>query len=274
MIPRCHLWRFLGLGVLCLGLAVGLVSRADAEVVVGVEDATSDVYSIDPNTGTTTFLFDTGIPVSVYGASTSNSVGVIYATNISNLYSVNVLAGTTSPGVPFSGATSSIRELGFDRASGVLFGTDYTSLYTVNPATASTALIGGLGGPSALWAMTYVPGSGLYGVNQTNQTFYSINTTSGAATAIGATGADRIIDIAYEPATGRLIGSANSPGRIYTLNLGTGAATLLNNVGVPGMLGIAEVNPVPEPSSIVVFLGLAAVGLAGYGWRRSRRTRA
>jgi hypothetical protein len=268
MIRLCHLLRLLGVGVLCLALAIGLVSRADAELVVGVDELDSHVYSIDPNTGTTTFLFDSGIPDTVYGASTSNSVGVIYATTLNDLYSVNVLAGTTSSAVGFSGATSSIFEIGFDRASGVLYGTDYSSLYTVNPGTGLTTVIGGLGPPSMLWAMTYVPGSGLYGVNEGDHTFYSISTATGLATSIGPTGADRIIDIAYEPATGRLIGSANVPGRIYVLDLGTGAATLLNSVDVPSMLGIAEVNPVPEPSTLAIWSLLATLGITVGWWRR------
>jgi len=52
----------------------------------------------------------------------------------------------------------------------------------------------------------------------------------------------------------------NSTDNLYTINMGTGAATLIGSTGSGNLLGLAYVNPVPEPATMAVLgLGIAAM---------------
>lgn len=253
--------------ILGLALALGLGGSAQALPIVGVEEATGDLYEINPTTGACTLLTSTTLPLNIFGACTSPNVFEIFATpSGGSLYTCDVTTGTATAVGAYSGDTTGINGLAYDVAGGTLYGTDYSSLYTINPSTAATSLVGPFGsGVTDMWAMTYVPGDGLYGVDQETAQLYTISAATGAATAVGAS-PSRIIDIAYDPATGVTVGSANTPMRIYDIDLSSGAGTLLNDTGVPSMLGIAEVQ-VPEPATV------SLLGLGGLALLRRRRRR-
>lgn len=61
---------------------------------------------------------------------------------------------------------------------------------------------------------------------------------------------------------------------LHTINLNTGQATFVGNIDSGGfpVQGISVSNAVPEPSSVAL-LGLGAVGLVGYAYRRRRLAR-
>jgi hypothetical protein len=67
-------------------------------------------------------------------------------------------------------------------------------------------------------------------------------------------------------------GAFAGPSDLYSVNLATGAATSLGEIlGLPAGRTVASiaVAPVPEPSTILM-AGIAAFGLAAYGWRRKK----
>jgi DNA-binding beta-propeller fold protein YncE len=171
----------------------------------------------------------------------------------------------------FNGAATTIRTLAYDPSGGVFYGSDYNSLFIINPGTAATSFVGGFGGPGNFWALTFVPGLGLYGFSVDTGTLYQINTATGALTAVGPAGADRIAGLAYDPTTGRLIGASDEAGggNVYEVSLTTGHATLLNVSG-HNFTGLAVPQPAPEPGTLSLF-GLGLLGLLGFGRRRRKR---
>jgi len=251
--------------------------------VVGVEVSTGDLYDIDPLTGVCTFKSVTSLPTAFgfgcYGASTwdvAHEWHILATSQLqSRLYDVDVRSGTTTLIGAYSGTTTRINGLGYDVTAGVLYGTDYSSLYTIDSTTAVTSKIGDFDilpnvlGP--MYAMTYVPGYGLYGVAAGTDWLYKIHTATAALTAIGDTTKDNIVDLAYEPISGKLIGTGNVPSTmIYDIDLGTGVATTLNASGVPNMLGLATPAPTPElPPSALLGLSMLPAAIAYIrGWRR------
>ena len=65
------------------------------------------------------------------------------------------------------------------------------------------------------------------------------------------------------------------PGSNYTVAQGVSGANVvgdyLDSAGFHGFLYHADVSAVPEPASVTL-LGFGLVGLAGYGWRRRKRS--
>lgn len=68
------------------------------------------------------------------------------------------------------------------------------------------------------------------------------------------------------------LGTQNNP-FVRMQNVGKNGAGSLKITGTPGGGPDPGPNPVPEPSSMVL-LGIGLAGLAGYGWRRKRRSAA
>ena len=264
--------------LLAAGMVLLMTSAVYADVIVGIDAWTGDLYQVNETTGVCTLLTTTGLPFDdpfVYGACTSGSPDLIYATDngaAGTLYTVDPSDGSTTAVGTYNGDTTNILELACDASGGVLYGTDYAALYTVDSTTAATAKVGDFT-VAGMMAMTYVPGAGLYGVDNNPGTLYEINTSTTALSAVGPTGAaaQATIDLAYDTVTATLIGSVNIPDqRICDVNIATGQATLLNNTGVPNMLGLAVLRSASAPTVIPEPAGLGLIGMAMIAARRKR----
>jgi len=270
-----RLLRFIVVAYLFVGcFAVG---NAGADIL-GVEWKTGLVYQIDPITGAVT---PNGQQFAgMFGASGAPQSATIYGTTGINLWALDVSTGVETPYGYFNNfPRPGIVDLGFDRQSGALYGRGDTdsgaALFAIDAedclCAQNTTLIGPMN--AQIFAMGFVPGAGLYGVD-IGGVLYRIDVTTGFTTVIGYTGISGVGDIAYDWQTGELIASVIGPpwngvktfqsmqdlgpGSIYEINWHTGQSTLLND-NAPDMFALADTTPEPAPW---LLLATALFGLA------------
>ena len=255
------------------GFLVGIAADANSP-----NSATGVPYLIDPMTGATTVLTqpfdrlylvagDSPYPATIFGSSTVNLYTANFATGVASIYS----------------SEGSALDLAYDSGHNVLYaslGDDRLATIPVIPCTfppcQPETVVGNFTLP--IFAMGYVPGDGLYGVDPDMGTLWRIDVNTAALIPVGPTGVGLLVnglsitDIEFDSATGRLIASAGGPepvypgsgtpfasGKIYLLDRFTGATTLLND-NAPNFFSLAEVSP--EPVSLILVGGaLLALGL-------------
>lgn len=159
----------------------------------------SNLYSVDPNTGDLTTIGSAPVSYWDFGATLSGLYAVDNSSTF-NLYSIDPTTGAAtligSTGVTFViGVGSQLSS-----NSSTLYLANDTSLYTVNPGTGAATYIGALTNNAQFTALI-VEGGVLYGYDENNDTIDTINTSTGAVT-LGAT-----LTGTHEP----LYGMANIP---------------------------------------------------------------
>jgi uncharacterized protein DUF11 len=236
---------------------IGVLPGAASAELIAVGRGTGRLLKIDPITGVVSNLSLTNPTLTlVFGASSAADPGKLWATeNGSQLYEIEVGTGVASPRGSFFGATTVINELAYDVGAGVLYGTNNSDLYIVDGATANTSRVGPFGsGIDQMFAMVYVPGYGLYGIDGFYKALWSVNTSNGAATMVGPTGlADTtrtVTDIAWDTSSFALIGTASNTAAVYKISLSTGSAQLLNDTSVPFVSGVGEMSSPPADLAI------------------------
>ena len=266
-------------GSLCYaGTLVGIA--VDPNSPIGTQGL---VYRIDPITGATTPMAgnyfwlvagDSPYPATIFGSSPIN------------LYTANFDTG--GGGLYYSGGVAF--DLAFDSDHNTLYSIVDSSLRTIplTPCSGPCPTIPVIGSLSApIYAMGYVPGEGLYGVDAVTGMLYRIDGNTAALTPVGPLGPEfmgtglSITDIEFDVATGRMIATAGfgepvpvgPPGRlplvsgkIYLLDRYTGGVTLLND-NAPNFISLAEVSP--EPVSLIL-LGTGLLALC-VRWRAQRK---
>ena len=247
-----------------------------------------ELYNIDPVTGATSPLR----PFFLYGIGDSPLPATIFGSSTINLYALNLDTNVVSHYNP-NGAL----DLAYDGDHNVLYGVFPDSLVTISPDPCDYVpcptihTVGSFGGLQ-MWALGYVPGEGLYGVDGMFGTLWRIDPTNAALTAVGPTGVGWLLtgmgitDIEWDSGTGRMIATAGGPesfdtfgdgpsplgppltsGKIYLLDRQTGALTLLND-NAPNFFGLAEATP--EPGSFFLIM-MGALAVAGGRLVRRRR---
>ncbi len=116
---------------------------------LGSTETTSDLYTIDPDTGAATSVGASGFAIT--GLSFRPSDGVLFGVTSNNS------------------------------------GSNPRALITVDPVTGSGTLVGALGVTSGLADIAFRSDDALYGYSPSDRTLYSVNTTTGAATQVSAT---------------------------------------------------------------------------------------
>lgn len=131
------------------------------------------------------------------------------------------------------------RALAWDATTATLYGIatsmdfsryPYSTLYAIDPATATTRKIGAQPHGTAVEAIAFDAGGGLYGIDFYARTLVSIDKTDGAMRTIGALGADLFPAGMYSAglafaADGTLYYDAG--GKLVTIDVATGVATLV-----------------------------------------------
>lgn len=266
--------RFL-LAAVCGAMLLASTAQTQAAVLYGTSHrnaettSTSHLYLIDPVTGVTTAIGDTGF--SINGLDYYN--GTLYAIDGAggSLLSLNTTTGAATVIAPLSG-------VGFTRPTGLTIhssGAAYTwidpssdDLATLDLNTGAWSIVGDAGIGTAEHGYAFI-GNTLYLVNF-DGSVYTVDTTTGAATILGGIGVSAHHgDV--NPDNGLYYGLDGLGGTddMYLVNLTapslSGLVTLDRNI--MHALAFVDGSVVPEPGSLTL-LSLGALGAVGYARRR------
>ena len=189
-----------------------------------------------------------------------------------NLYGVNASTAALSLIGAYTGNFDGGVAFG-SGSNGTLYATNGRGdIWSVNSSSGAATLIGNMG------LSTNSNPSGAVGSNlylTSGNSLYSVNPTTAAATLVGAGSYSYVFNLVFTNNTMYAIDDFYFGTRIYFLNLTNGQSTLLSNYNesvIGGIVGVAAVNAVPEPTSLV--LGGIASAVAGLAWvRRHRESR-
>ncbi len=243
---------------LLLASAVGVCTgTAAAAPLVGVAPfggfGSQALYSIDPTTGTSTLIGDTGL-AEINGLAWDGSTLYAFTTD-ADLYAVDLTTGAAA----LVGSNDAIvPEGGMTFGAGTAYTVDVDELTTVDLATGGLSFVGSLG-PAAndVSGLAYADGEApvIYGYSlngDLEDTLVAIDPTTGVATTIGGTGLDatNVGGLDVDPMGGALY--LTDGGSLFTVDTGTGATTLVGDLGLAGFSGIAFV---PAPGSVALLCG-------------------
>ena len=245
--------------------------------VIGYSITSSDdLVTVDLMTGTTTTIGTLGVDGDYEGLAFS-PLGTLFAfeDNGQDLYTINITTGAATL-VGNSGVDVSNSGLSF-RSDGTLFLTvdgGVEGLYTLNTSTGAATLVGNYPSDPRISAIAFRNDGTLFGINPEDDELVTINTSTGALTTVAplsiilGEGSQQGLDF---DASGTLYLMSESLDGVYTVDTGTGLLTL--SVSLPdGTESFAIPKTViPEPSSLALS-GFGVLMLAGYGWRRRRKT--
>jgi len=247
-----------------------VTSVAEAEFLVNTFESNSRLFSVNPDTGSSTFIGFTGVASLTDLA--SSATGSLYGSSFNSLYSINPTTASSSMIGAFGSTTSMV---GLDFASnGTLYGVEQAAtggFFSINTVTGSA---------TRLFNTSFSYEGDL--ASSSGNTFYATASGAGGDHLIRIdSGSSTVVDEGLIASginfpgldfdqTGRLVAFANGGG-IYSIpNFSTsGAGVLLSNWGISAG-GATFVSAVPEPSGLVL-LGLGFTGTAGYAVRRRKR---
>ena len=253
-------------------LATFYTSTATAGFLVNTFESNSRLFSVNPDTGSSTLIGFTGVG-SLTDLASSTS-GALLGSSFTSLYSINPTTASSSLIGSFGSTTSMV---GLDFASnGILYGVEQAGTGGVFSINTTTGLATRLFNTSFSYEgdVAFSSGNVFYATDFDSGSGAShlirIDIGSSTATDLGLIASGLTFTGLDFDQTGRLIAFANGGGIYAIPNFSSsGAGTFLSNWGISAG-GATFVSVVPEPTSSVM-LGLGLAGVAFHSVRRRKR---
>jgi hypothetical protein len=277
----CEVVRIILAGLL---LSIGCPSLQGAPILYATDASAQTLNVLSLEDGSATLVGSFGVGGYMAGLAYDARNGILYGTTTGtdNLYSINTATGSATLIGPL-GATY-MHGLAFDNSTGSLYGAYGSSfgdgLYSIDTSTGTANFIGHIGFvfpsiPSVIQGLAVHPTTHvLYGV-VLGSALIQIDKVTGQGTLVAMTQATA--GLAFHPLTNVLYGVDNgsgvSPDTLYTIDISTGQATRVGQTELGNNLGLEFGGwIVPEPSSGAL-IGVGAISLLGYAWRRRESKR-
>lgn len=196
------------------------------------------LYSVDVVSKTVVTIGSYGGPAIKALAYAESGAGVLYGSDLQNLYTINRNTGAATFVAPIYNGVDvflNVNSMDYDPVA--------DRLYIVNRVGAASDL-------------------------------YYVDQTTGFATKVAPlAGALPVTDIWYDSDTGKMYGVHKSTTQLYEINTVTGAVTAVGTTpfgsqACPNVVGMGSVN-IPEPGMLMLLI-LGAAGLASPAYRRRR----
>lgn len=275
------------IGALCTTFVLVAVINAPATAgLVGVDNFTKNLLSIDETTGASTVVSTLNILGGISGMTLDPTAQILYGFDTGNndVISINALTGDFTVVADLS---FEMRALAFDQSTSTLYGVDSVvnqKLYTIDTGS-GTATAGPMIDTmnAGIQGLTFDASGNLYATNLIDDELLEINTSDGTTTLLGAEAPEfpRIASLAFDQSTGTLFGVEADIGAPQLVRFVTALPpkpavympVLVGPISGTDIVSLAvapSAITVPEPSSLAL-LATGAFGLFGYGWRRREK---
>jgi len=253
-------------------IMVTATATSSAALLYGTSNAggpASDLYAVDPTTGTTSLIGNVGYAVNGLESFDGRLWGTT-SVNDPNFHGLIEIDPTTGAGTPIGGGWSGdlIVELAFDSSGNAYAWTeDSDGLVTIDLLSGThSAALGDSGIGSYEHGIAFDLNDMLYMVNS-DEDIFTVDTITGAGTLSTGNHGFYAHHGDIDPASGIYYGLDffESPHQLRLVDLASGS--LQSSVDLDRQLHTLAWASVPEPATAV----LAVSGLAGLGFARRRR---
>lgn len=234
-------------------------------------DSSRALYEIDMSTGAKTQIGTVSANAGTTGGlayDRLNNVMYLTSTSLDSLFTLDIASGAATLVGAYDPAVAAIVMHGieYDDSTSQLYGISIHNtgtFYSINKTTGAATAIGTTTGTASFQNLGYNSDTDTMYMTSGGRTggiaeaLHSINRATGAVTDIGPLGAvsTNPNGLAYNFDNDTMYMIDNTADNLFSVDLSTGAATVIGSTGAGNLLGLAYVNPVPEPATLAV-LGL------------------
>jgi 6-phosphogluconolactonase (cycloisomerase 2 family) len=236
-------------------------------------DSSMALVELNPTTGARTPIVTVTGAANIQGLAYDKQLDILYgaANGNDSLYRINMTTGAATLIGAFGVGDIQPHGLEYDDSTGALYMGSSTNgtFYSVNKTTGQATAIG-VHGLVQNTNFGYNSNSDvMYATNSSTDSFYTVNRATGALTLVGALGGGSTFPnaLAFNYNTNVMYMTDTTTDSLYTINLATGAATLIGSTTVGNLQGLAYINPVPEPGTLMA----VSVGMIGLCLTRRKR---